>query len=145
MTISNFFRKFGEVFWNECLSAVSTTPTIKEKNFEVQINHWCPPWHRWTAYRWCCWHRWHSFPNMSANFQQKSKLPQWIRSPVDTDSWKNLKSKISCHNPFYNLLRLPWTGTLAWWCQGAWTRTAPTSPQWSSTMLRLVPGTPFLI
>ncbi len=32
-----FFRKFVEIFVNECLSAVSTTPAIKDKNFEIKF------------------------------------------------------------------------------------------------------------
>jgi hypothetical protein len=34
-TVSNFFRKFAVIFANECLSAVSTTPAIKQKTFHV--------------------------------------------------------------------------------------------------------------
>ncbi len=34
-TFLNSFRKFTEMFAKECLSAVSTTPVINEKNFEV--------------------------------------------------------------------------------------------------------------
>jgi hypothetical protein len=30
-------RKFAEIFANECLSAVSTTPAKKEKNFEIKF------------------------------------------------------------------------------------------------------------
>jgi hypothetical protein len=36
-TVRIFFRKFVEIFANECLSAASTTLVIKEKNFEVYI------------------------------------------------------------------------------------------------------------
>jgi hypothetical protein len=32
-----FFRKFAEIIANECLSVVSTTPAINEKNFEVYM------------------------------------------------------------------------------------------------------------
>ena len=32
-----FFRKFPEIFVNECLSAVSTTPAKKEKNFKINF------------------------------------------------------------------------------------------------------------
>jgi hypothetical protein len=32
-----FFRKFMEIFANECLSAVSTTPAKKDKNFEIKF------------------------------------------------------------------------------------------------------------
>ncbi len=32
-----FFRKFAEIFANECLSAVSMTPAKKEKNFEINF------------------------------------------------------------------------------------------------------------
>ncbi len=38
-TISIFFQKFAEIFANECLSAVSTTPAKKEKNFEINFFH----------------------------------------------------------------------------------------------------------
>ncbi len=31
------FRKFAEIFANECLSAVSTTQAKKEKNFEIKF------------------------------------------------------------------------------------------------------------
>ncbi len=32
-----FFRKFAEIFANECSSAVSTTPAKKAKNFEIKF------------------------------------------------------------------------------------------------------------
>ncbi len=32
-----FFRKFAEIIANECLSAVSTTPAKKDKNFEIKF------------------------------------------------------------------------------------------------------------
>jgi hypothetical protein len=32
-----FFRKFAEIIANECLSAVSTTPAKKDKNFERSV------------------------------------------------------------------------------------------------------------
>ena len=32
-----FFRKFSEIIANECLSAVSTTPAKKDKNFEIKF------------------------------------------------------------------------------------------------------------
>ena len=34
-----FFRKFAEIFANECLSAVTTTPAKKEKNFEINFSY----------------------------------------------------------------------------------------------------------
>ncbi len=39
--ISNFLEKFWEIFANEFLSVASTTPAIKEKNFEINLFIFC--------------------------------------------------------------------------------------------------------
>ncbi len=48
----------------------------------------------------------HSFANISANFWKIQNGPNGILGGLgDTDSWKNLKSKISCQIPFNSLPR----------------------------------------
>ncbi len=77
------FRKFAEIFANECLSAMSTTPAIKEKKFFIYFKefswvhftfvNWifacfsfsglgkpvleAMSWQRWTIFQLWSWHR----------------------------------------------------------------------------------------
>ncbi len=122
---SGFFHEYSFQTPENKIRVVSNFSKNSARRYsQVKVHHWYQ-WHRWEICRRCQWQQWlfatgindtggkfapgasdtGGAPwaeNISANLKKKFKYgPNGIlRGFGETDTWKNLKSKISWHYPF---------------------------------------------